>query len=61
MDNPKDLGCQVEIWIEDEKYVFDKSFVVYVPANNSSLSDIDAQYDKASFPYLQWHRAENYL
>ena len=33
MKNPKDLGCEVEIWIEDEKYVFDKSFVVYVPEN----------------------------
>jgi len=33
MDNPSDLGGEVEFWIEDEKYVFDKSFVVYIPEN----------------------------
>ncbi len=33
MNNPQDLGCEVELWIEDEKYVFDKSFVVYIPEN----------------------------
>jgi len=31
MDDPSDLGGVVEFWLEDEKYVFDKSFVVYIP------------------------------
>jgi len=30
-DDPSDLGGIVEFWLEDEKYVFDKSFVVYIP------------------------------
>jgi hypothetical protein len=33
MDHPNELYCEVEFWIEDEKYVFDKSFVVYIPEN----------------------------
>ena len=33
MENPNDLGCEIEFWMEDEKYVFDKSFVVYIPEN----------------------------
>ena len=33
MEHPDELYCEVEFWIENEKYVFDKSFVVYVPEN----------------------------
>ena len=33
MDGPSDLGGEVEFWLEDEQYVFDKSFCVYIPAN----------------------------
>jgi hypothetical protein len=32
-NHPNELNCEVEFWIEDEKYIFDKSFVVYVPEN----------------------------
>jgi hypothetical protein len=32
MEHPDELGAQVEFWMEDEKYVFEKSFVVYIPA-----------------------------
>ena len=32
MDNPEDLGGVVEFWLEDEKFILDKSFVVYIPA-----------------------------
>lgn len=32
MEHPEELYCQVEFWLEDEKYVFDKSFVCYIPA-----------------------------
>ncbi len=31
MEHPNELYCEVEFWLEDEKYVFDKSFVVYIP------------------------------
>jgi len=33
MDDPSDLGGVIEFWIEDEKFVMDKSFVVYIPEN----------------------------
>ena len=33
MDHPNELYCDVEFWVEDEKYVFNKSFVVYIPEN----------------------------
>jgi hypothetical protein len=33
VEHPDKLYCEVEFWIENEKYVFDKSFVVYVPEN----------------------------
>jgi len=32
-EHPEDLRGEVEFWIEDEKYVFTKSFVLYIPAN----------------------------
>jgi hypothetical protein len=33
VSHPEDLHGEVEFWMEDEKYVFTKSFVVYIPAN----------------------------
>ena len=33
MDHPEELNGIVEFWLEDEKYIFDKSFVVYIPPN----------------------------
>lgn len=30
-DHPEDLGGKVEFWMEDEKYILDKSCMVYVP------------------------------
>ena len=29
--NPHDLGAEVEIWLEDEKYILTKSCLVFVP------------------------------
>jgi hypothetical protein len=31
-DNPYDLGGEVEIWLEDDKYVIDRSCMIFVPA-----------------------------
>jgi hypothetical protein len=33
LEHPEELYCDIEFWMEDEKYVFNKSFVVYVPEN----------------------------
>jgi hypothetical protein len=32
-EHPDELNGEVEFWMEDEKYVFTKSFVVYIPTN----------------------------
>ena len=32
-DDPSDLGGIIEFWLEDEQYILDKSFVVYIPEN----------------------------
>jgi hypothetical protein len=29
--HPKDLGGEVELWLEDEKHVFDKTCAVFIP------------------------------
>lgn len=30
--NPRELGAEVEFWMEDEKYIMTKSFLVFIPA-----------------------------
>ena len=32
-NDPSDLGGEIEFWLEDEKFVFTKSFMVYIPAH----------------------------
>lgn len=32
-DDPSDLGGEIEFWLENEKFVFTRSFMVYIPAN----------------------------
>ncbi len=31
-DNPYDLGAEVEIWLGDERFVIDRSVLIYIPA-----------------------------
>lgn len=31
-DDPSDLGGEVEFWLEDEMFMLNKSFLVYIPA-----------------------------
>jgi hypothetical protein len=30
-DNPRDLGGEIEYWIEDEKYIITKSSLIFIP------------------------------
>ena len=30
-DNPRDLGGELDFWLEDEHYIIDKSCIVYLP------------------------------
>ena len=32
VEHPEELYCQVEFWMEEEKYLLDKSFACYIPA-----------------------------
>jgi hypothetical protein len=32
LDDPSDLGGEIEFWLEDEKFVLTKSFIAYIPA-----------------------------
>jgi hypothetical protein len=32
MDDPSDLGGEIEFWLEDEMFILTKSFQVYIPA-----------------------------
>jgi hypothetical protein len=32
VDDPEDLGGEVELWLEDEQFILTKSFLAYVPA-----------------------------
>jgi hypothetical protein len=32
-DDPSDLGGEIEFWLEDEKFILTKSFMVYIPPN----------------------------
>ena len=31
MEDPKDLGAEIELWLEDEKYILTKTCIVFVP------------------------------
>ena len=33
MDDPQDLGAEIEFWLEDEQFYLTKSFIVYIPTN----------------------------
>lgn len=36
-DNPRELGGEIEFWLEDEKFVLDKSCLIYVPRGMKHL------------------------
>jgi hypothetical protein len=33
VNDPSDLGGEIEFWLEDEMFTLTKSFMVYIPAN----------------------------
>jgi hypothetical protein len=32
MNDPSDLGGEIEFWLEDEKFILTKSFMCYIPS-----------------------------
>jgi hypothetical protein len=50
-DDPSDLGAEIEFWMEDEKYILDKSFLFYIPAGVTHCPLIVRRMDTPFFHY----------
>jgi len=50
-EHPEELNGEVELWLEDEQYIFTKSFVVYIPANVTHCPLKIHRMDKPFFHY----------
>lgn len=50
-EDPSDLGAEIEFWMEDEKYVLDKSFLCYIPAGVTHCPLIVRRMDTPFFHY----------
>lgn len=50
-NNPRDLGGEIELWLEDEKYVIDYSCLIFVPAHMKHLPLIFKRIDR---PFFFW-------
>ncbi len=49
VDDPSDLGAEVEFWLEDEKFIFNKSFMIYIPANMQHCPLVIRRWDAPIF------------
>ena len=50
-DNPYDLGGEVEIWLEDDKHVIDRSCMIFVPAGMKHCPLILRRVDRPIFRF----------
>lgn len=50
-EDPHDLGGEVELWLEDEQFVLDKSFLVYIPAGMKHCPLIMRRIDRPMFHF----------
>lgn len=50
-DDPTDLTGEVEFWMEDEKYIMTKSFLIYIPAGVTHCPLIVRRMDGPCFHY----------
>jgi hypothetical protein len=48
-DNYRDLGAEIEFWLEDEQYILNKSAIIYVPAN---MKHLPLYFRKITSPFL---------
>jgi hypothetical protein len=51
VEHPEELNGEIEFWMEDEKYTFTKSFVIYIPANVTHCPFRILRMDKPFFHY----------
>jgi hypothetical protein len=49
LSNPRELGGEIEFWLEDEKYILDKSCLIFVPAGMKHLPLIFRRVDSPIF------------
>jgi hypothetical protein len=56
MNNPKDLGGEIDFWLEDEHYVINKSCMIYVPKSMKR-----GLYGLSKLEKRKEHRANNSL
>ena len=50
-DDPYDLGGEVEIWLEDEKHVIDRSCMIFVPAGMKHCPLVLRRVDRPIFHF----------
>ncbi|MCE5253277.1 MAG: hypothetical protein LLG45_03555 [Actinomycetia bacterium] len=50
-DDPYDLGGEVEIWLEDEKHVIDRSCMIFVPAGMKHCPLLFTRVDRPIFHF----------
>ena len=50
-ENPHDLGGEVEIWLEDEKQVIDRSAMIFVPAGMTHCPLVIKRVDRPIFHF----------
>ena len=51
-DDPHDLGGELEMWLEDEKFVMTKSFIIYIPAGMKHCPLILKRVERPIFHYV---------
>ena len=49
--NPYDLGGEVEIWLEDDKHVIDRSCLIFVPAGMKHCPLVFTRVDRPIFHF----------
>ncbi|MGD0779566.1 MAG: hypothetical protein ABR954_02110 [Dehalococcoidales bacterium] len=49
IDDPSDLGGEIEFWLEDEKFTLTKSFMIYIPANMEHCPLVFRRFDRPMF------------
>ncbi len=57
-DDPRDLGGEVELWLEDDKHVLTKSFLAFIPAGMKHGPLIVRRIDRPMFHYTVGMGAE---
>ena len=51
-DDPRDLGGEVEFWLEDEKYILHQSSIIFVPKGTVHCPTIFRNVQRPIFHYI---------